>query len=57
MKVVMVAPFARAPKATTHARVLPLARALARLHPGLVTPLSVCVPFFRTHRLVWALKR
>jgi glycosyltransferase involved in cell wall biosynthesis len=29
MKVVMVAPFARTPKATTRARVLPLARALA----------------------------
>jgi hypothetical protein len=34
----------------------PLARALARVHPGLVHPLALCLPFLRTHRLVWAIK-
>lgn len=34
----------------------PLARALARLHPALVAPLSACLPFLKTHRLVWAIK-
>jgi hypothetical protein len=34
----------------------PLARALAHLHPGLITPLAVCLPFLKTHRLVWAVK-
>jgi SAM-dependent methyltransferase len=34
----------------------PLARALARLHPKLVAPLAACLPFLRTHRLVWARK-
>jgi SAM-dependent methyltransferase len=34
----------------------PLARALARLHPKLVAPLAACLPFLKTHRLVWARK-
>ncbi len=34
----------------------PLARALARVHPGLVASLAFCLPFLKTHRLVWALK-
>jgi SAM-dependent methyltransferase len=34
----------------------PLARAVARVHPALVAPLSACLPFLKTHRLVWALK-
>jgi SAM-dependent methyltransferase len=34
----------------------PLARALARLHPTLVAPLAACLPFLKTHRLVWARK-
>jgi SAM-dependent methyltransferase len=34
----------------------PLARALARVHPKLVAPLASCLPFLKTHRLVWARK-
>ena len=34
----------------------PLARALARLHPGTIAPTSALLPFLRTHRLVWAAK-
>jgi len=34
----------------------PLARALARLHPGMIAPVSALLPFLRTHRLVWAVK-
>lgn len=34
----------------------PLARALARLHPGIIAPVSTLLPFLRTHRLVWAAK-
>lgn len=34
----------------------PLARALARLHPGMIGPVSTLLPFLRTHRLVWAVK-
>jgi len=34
----------------------PLARALARLHPSLVAPLAACLPFLKTHRVVWARK-
>jgi ubiquinone/menaquinone biosynthesis C-methylase UbiE len=34
----------------------PLARALARVHPGLVASLARCLPFLKTHRLVWAMK-
>lgn len=34
----------------------PLARLLARVHPKLVAPLAACLPFFRTHCLVWARK-
>jgi SAM-dependent methyltransferase len=34
----------------------PLARALARLHPALVSASAACLPFLKTHRLVWARK-
>jgi SAM-dependent methyltransferase len=34
----------------------PLARALARFHPGMIAPVSTLCPFLRTHRLVWAAK-
>ena len=34
----------------------PLARALARAHPGLVRALAPCLPFLKSHRLVWARK-
>jgi SAM-dependent methyltransferase len=34
----------------------PLARAVARLHPSLLAPAAVCLPFLKTHRLIWALK-
>lgn len=34
----------------------PLARALARLHPGMISPASTLLPFLRTHRLAWAVK-
>lgn len=35
----------------------PLARALARVHPGLTTLLAPCLPFLKTHRLIWAHKQ
>lgn len=34
----------------------PLARVLARVHPGMIGPLCTLLPFLRTHRLVWAVK-
>jgi SAM-dependent methyltransferase len=34
----------------------PLARAVGRIHPGLIVPLAACLPFLKTHRLVFALK-
>jgi len=34
----------------------PLARALGNATPGLLPLLSACMPFLKTHRLVWAVK-
>ena len=34
----------------------PLARALARVHPGMIAPATALLPFLRTHRLVWLAK-
>ena len=34
----------------------PLARALAGLHPGMISIASTLCPFLRTHRLAWAAK-
>jgi SAM-dependent methyltransferase len=35
----------------------PLARAVARVHPSLIGLLAACLPFLKTHRLAWAIKR
>lgn len=34
----------------------PLARLLARVHPGMIGPVAALLPFLKTHRLVWAVK-
>ena len=34
----------------------PLARALARVHPGMIAPTAALLPFLKTHRLAWLAK-
>ena len=35
----------------------PLARSVASVHPSLIGALAACLPFLKTHRLAWAIKR
>lgn len=48
------------PEARLHTRRVtlapPVARALARLHAGMIAPVGALLPFLKTHRLVWLAK-